>query len=1186
LTNGTGSSTITWTGPESGSQVINGSNLNIPNLTSGTYTITATNGACSDVTQVTVTNTESNIVVYATPVHAVCGQNGKINVGFTGGQAPYTISWTGPSNGNAVTNATSFQIPGLNPGTYMVTVSSGSCSGSTTATINNQNNGVSIQAIPQNGSCLLNPSFTINLSGGTAPYFLTWTGAVSGSANVDGNSYTLADIPTGIYSFTVTDAVGCSISTISTVTTTTIGLSLTGQDGVCGDNTAIFVNVTGGTGPYQISWIGEIEGFATSNSPSYTINNLPGSPYLVTVQDANGCTATSTITVLSGVTDFEVIHSVSNNGCGALNNIWMDFFNGVGPYTIQWIGPSSGTETVNGAYYDIQNAPTGIYIIIVTDGNGCVDVQQVEVYNILNTLDITVVPSDGSCGDLATIDVYIEGGEPWYTIAWYLNNSPEGEQDINSSHYTINNLDAGTYYVLVTDENGCSRSATVSVATPANLLQLETTIVGPGCTSLGSIGLNFGGGVAPYTITWSGQQSGSANSNTTNYLLNGLTGGNYQVTVTDNNGCTNTIDLVVPGTNPGDLVAGFNYEEDNLTLSFNNMSSNGAYYWTFGDGATSSIRHPEHTYANSGTYQVCLTVSGSCGSDNYCETVTVTAEENLAILDIGESEGGPGATIQVPVTIQNVQNIISLAGSIEVMNEEVGIITGVTNSLIAPQYNVSNNTFSYFNNSGDYLDVNPDDVLFYLNVLLVGNVGESTIIKFIQTPLPIEVGVVINTMPMVVPYTLSMGSAGIVNSAALNGNLSTYWAEGIIDAAVTVTGPGMEETMMTDENGSYNLPVLTPGMEYTVSANKDIAHSNGLSTYALFIGQRFLLGMNPSQITSPYQVIAGDANCNDAFTTLDLFLIQRLIIGAQESFDQCPSWVFVTEGQEMPTDFDAYNVFPYASSSTMMLMEPETANFVGVKVGDILGHANPNNFGGEDDERTNGQLPFTAENTAVAAGEEVTLYFRSGAFADIVSYQFGLQFAADQVEYLEFFPAEDQPFQTVVIGADAAADGKLRLSWFSLDGEGHSSDEDQTLFAIKFRALTDIDDWTNLLRLDPGSMLPEAYNSYDEELNPEINFGEVLTGVEAPVESKFRLDQNTPNPYNGNTSITFRLPVAGMATFAIHDAFGQELYRETNNYSAGENRLVLDHLRLPAGVYYYTLRAGTATATRTMVVIK
>lgn len=1186
VTNAPGATTISWTGPQSGSQLINGSNLTIPNLPNGTYTITASSNGCTDVTLATVQNSNSNIIVYATPVHAVCNQNGSINVNFNGGQAPYTVSWSGPSSGTITTNGTSFQIPNLTAGTYTVTVNSGNCTGSATATVNNQNNNVSITATPQDGNCLSPPGFLLTFGGGTAPYGLSWQGPQNGYVQVNGNSYTLTDIPTGLYSFTLTDANGCTISTISSVGDTSIDIDLTATNGDCGDNSSITVSISNGTGPYQISWVGEVEGFATSNSPVYTIDNLPGSPYIVTVQDANGCTASDNITVVSGPTDFEVVHTVSNNGCGALNNIWMDFFNGVGPYTIEWIGPNSGMDVTSNDYYDIQNAASGVYIIIVTDATGCVDVQWVEVINILNTLNVTFSPQDGSCGSTASIGVFIEGGSPWYTIAWNLGTQPVGEVDINSNYYTIDDLEGGTYYVRVTDENGCQRSANVTVNTPSNLLQVDATVVGPGCNTLGSIGLIMNGGEAPYDITWSGTESGSATANSGGYIISSLDGGDYHVYISDANGCYNNLFLTVPGSTTGNLEAGFSYTENDLTLSFQNESSNGSYDWDFGDGSTSSQANPTHTYPAPGTYTVCLEVSGSCGSDTHCETITVSAQNNLAILDIGEAEGGPNATIQVPVTISNVQNIISLAGSIEVMNEEVAIITGVTNGIIAPQYNVANNTFSYFNNSGDYLNVNPDDVLFYLNVRLLGSVGESTIIKFVQTPLPIEVGVVINNTPTVVPYSLSMGAATITNMAALNGVLNTYWGDGIMDAAVTITGPGYEETMMTSENGTYNLPELNPGMEYTVSASKNAAADNGLSTYALFIGQRFLLGMNPPQITSPYQVIAGDANCSNAFTTLDLFLIQRLIIGAQAEFDNCPSWVFVTEGQDMPTDFDAYNVFPYASTNTMMLMEPETANFVGVKVGDILGEANPSNFGGENEGRNLDPLPFIADNPTVAAGEEVTLYFRSNAFEDMVSYQFGVQFPTSQLEFMEFTPASEQPFQTVVAGDSDAANGKLRLSWFSLDGNGHTAADNTTLFALKFRALNDIDDWNSLLRIDPNGMLPEAYNSTEEAFEPELQFGGTVTSTFDPTAKAFRLDQNVPNPFGGVTTIGFYLPEAGDAELSIHDAYGQLIWKQQKQYSAGEQRYRLDQLALPAGVYYYTLRSGDYTATRSMVVVR
>ncbi|MEZ4984443.1 MAG: hypothetical protein R2795_05290 [Saprospiraceae bacterium] len=90
------------------------------------------------------------------------------------------------------------------------------------------------------------------------------------------------------------------------------------------------------------------------------------------------------------------------------------------------------------------------------------------------------------------------------------------------------------------------------------------------------------------------------------------------------------------------------------------------------------------------------------------------------------------------MTIHNVDNLISLAGTINVVNDDVAVITGVTSGLIAPQFNTANNTFSYFNNGGSSLNVSDDQVLFYLNVLLTGTQGQSTLLEFVNTPLPIE----------------------------------------------------------------------------------------------------------------------------------------------------------------------------------------------------------------------------------------------------------------------------------------------------------------------------------------------------------------------------------------------------------------------------------------------------------------
>lgn len=78
--------------------------------------------------------------------------------------------------------------------------------------------------------------------------------------------------------------------------------------------------------------------------------------------------------------------------------------------------------------------------------------------------------------------------------------------------------------------------------------------------------------------------------------------------------------------------AAFNYSANDLTLNFNNFSSNAATSWTwhFGDGTTSTLHHPTHTYPSAGTYTVCLVATSWCGSDSTCQTITVTCPAPVA----------------------------------------------------------------------------------------------------------------------------------------------------------------------------------------------------------------------------------------------------------------------------------------------------------------------------------------------------------------------------------------------------------------------------------------------------------------------------------------------------------------------------------------------------------------------------
>jgi PKD repeat protein len=123
----------------------------------------------------------------------------------------------------------------------------------------------------------------------------------------------------------------------------------------------------------------------------------------------------------------------------------------------------------------------------------------------------------------------------------------------------------------------------------------------------GSIDLTISGGASPYAFTWSN------GDNTED--ISALCAGNYSVTVTDDGGAKATDNFTIYQPDP--VMADFYYTDTVSIVSFTNMSMGAtSHYWNFGDGQVSSEAYPSHEYDNSGTYEVCLSVSDSLGCSN------------------------------------------------------------------------------------------------------------------------------------------------------------------------------------------------------------------------------------------------------------------------------------------------------------------------------------------------------------------------------------------------------------------------------------------------------------------------------------------------------------------------------------------------------------------------------------------
>ncbi len=330
----------------------------------------------------------------------------------------------------------------------------------------------------------------------------------------------------GAYEVSVTDQNGCEISqNLDVFEPTTILLQMSSTITSCvntPDGTAS-VLVSGGVGNYTYLW-------NDSNAQTSAIaNNLTTGNYCVTVTDSNNCTVVDCVDV--STPNPLVINSITETpaGCFGENSgeAMIDVNGGTGPgtYTYQWDDPL--LQTGNPAIL----LDAGNYSVIVTDANGCTILETIDVTQP-DTLTATINLTDVTCygGGNGSATVIPAGGTAPFNYLW---------SDVNNqTTNTAVGLIVGSYFVTVTDANGCTATALANVGQPASAITTTMTQTYVGCSgAMENIAQVIAvGGNGNFTYEWS---SGSTSNIATN-----LNASAYIVTVTDQMGCE-VVDLII-----------------------------------------------------------------------------------------------------------------------------------------------------------------------------------------------------------------------------------------------------------------------------------------------------------------------------------------------------------------------------------------------------------------------------------------------------------------------------------------------------------------------------------------------------------------------------------------------------------------------------------------------------------------
>jgi gliding motility-associated-like protein len=492
---GSGGGSYQWTPTGSTSSTINVSPVQTRN-----YILTVTNGFGCQATDTVRVVVQPLPVVSPNPNVSVCdGENATLGVTQTSG---LNYSWSP----GGMTTSQIVVTPTQNASyTVVATDAIGCTSSASVAVVVNPIPQAAVSSSPASCNGGNDGSANVLPSVGTAPFTYDWQPAGLTTASV-------STLLAGSYTVIITDNNGCSESFPVTITEpTAINTQISSLPASCNQaaDGTVQVSVSGGVPGYSYSW-------SPSSATTDTVANLAAGSYSVTVTDANGCTQINSVNVQEPPA-LSLNFSAQPVSCfsGSNGSIILFVSGGISGYSYQWNSNVSNTSVAG-------NLSAGIYSVIVTDSNGCAISSSIPIVEPV-ALSISTSNSPATCGvadGSATVNVL--GGTPGYQFSW----SPGG-----ATSATASNIPAGSYDVIVTDNNGCTATAFATIANTGSPVVSAAVIDNVSCFngSDGTALVQIVSGNGPFTYEWG---SGQSNDTATN-----LSSGVYPIEVMDANGC-------------------------------------------------------------------------------------------------------------------------------------------------------------------------------------------------------------------------------------------------------------------------------------------------------------------------------------------------------------------------------------------------------------------------------------------------------------------------------------------------------------------------------------------------------------------------------------------------------------------------------------------------------------------------
>ena len=561
-----------------------------------------------------------------------------------GGVAPYTFQWSSGSQTDVDQE--------LCAGTYTIEVTDfNSCVHTATVEITQPSEvSVTIPNVTHIKCAEASTGVAIAEAIGGTPSFNGYTyfwSALNDLSNPLSLTETLSNVPIGTYQVLVTDLNGC-FNTANVIINDddafALGSPIFSDVSCFGYNDGFAsLNPINGTPPYSHSWSDPL------NQQTDTAISLSPGTYTNIIYDSEGCEIIASIEIeqpsLLEITSTNVTEvSCYNADDGSIELIAQG---GVSPYEYSIDCNSYGSNSTLGGLNP------GIYAACVIDSNGCIVEQENIIIDsqpsqvVIDDLEVNDISCFGFNDGSATVTA--SGGTGSLSYSW--SNS--------QTSTTANGFSSGLQLVLVTDANGCDVSQSFTIEEPSQIV-VDSIIIDNYCAQVSEAVITV------YSYGGTDALSYFVNNNPSpNYEINGLTIGEYNVSIQDVNGCS--VDSIVIISDPN--IIAFNDETiclgDSVFMdALVNFDSFQTFTWqdsAFISSESFITVYPEETTS----YLVSAWDNGCYAIQPFTDTIPITV--NIPIIDAGEDVGimrGEEAMLSVSgsapyfwSTLENTQNI-------------------------------------------------------------------------------------------------------------------------------------------------------------------------------------------------------------------------------------------------------------------------------------------------------------------------------------------------------------------------------------------------------------------------------------------------------------------------------------------------------------------------------------------------